>query len=290
MAIRFTYDESSLSRLPKREARSNKGTFGQVVIAGGSPGMSGAAYFSAKAAYRTGCGMCRIVSPEENRVIYQTQLPEAVLSVYDWQSPDEKTVKNAVCRASALVIGVGLGIFDTSRAILKYALESANAPTVIDADGLNLLAANRDMWKYVPKGSIVTPHPLEMSRLTGLPLCEILENIPALAEKFALEHSVICVLKDSRTAVSDGNLTMINRSGNSALATAGSGDVLSGIIASLLAQGMSPFDAASCGVYIHGLAGEYASKKLSEYSVIASDITDAIPDVMKLAEKLLKKN
>ena len=281
MAIRLIYDENALGMLPERAARSNKGTFGLVTVVGGSVGMSGAAYFSAKAAYRTDCGMCRIISPEENRVIYQTQLPEAVLTLYNSRSPDEKTVKNAVCRATSLVVGVGLGVTDVSKTILKYTLESASAPTLIDADGLNLIAADRDLWEYVPKGSIVTPHPLEMSRLTGLPLCEILEDIPSVAEKFALEHDVICVLKDRYTAISDGEQTVINHSGNSSLATAGSGDVLSGIIASLVAQGMNSFDAASLGVYIHGLAGEHASKKLSEYSVMASDVIDSVPDVIK---------
>ena len=284
MTTRLIYDENALGMIPERAERSNKGTFGLVTVVGGSVGMSGAAYFSAKAAYRTGCGMCRIVSLEENRVIYQAQLPEAVLTLYDSKDPDEKTVKNAVCRASSLVIGVGLGNSDMSKAVLKYALESANAPTVIDADGLNLIAADREMWKYVPKGSIVTPHPLEMSRLTGLPVGEILEDIPSVAEKFAFEHNVICVLKDRYTAISDGARTAINHSGNSALATAGSGDVLTGIIASLIAQGMDNFDAASLGAYIHGLAGEIASSKLSEYSVMASDIIDAIPLVMKETE------
>ena len=287
MATRFIYDKNALGMLPKRSARSNKGTFGLVTVVGGSVGISGAAYFSAKAAYRTGCGMCRIISPEENRIIYQTQLPEAVLTLYSSVSPDEKAIKNAVCRTTSLVIGVGLGVSDVSKAILKYTLESTSSPTVIDADGLNLISFNKELWNYVPKGSIITPHPLEMSRLTGLPLCEILEDIPSVAEKFALEHNVICVLKDRYTAISDGVQTVINQSGNSALATAGSGDVLTGIIASLLAQGMNSFEAASLGVYIHGLAGEYASKRLSEYSVTASDISDSISEVMKEAESHL---
>lgn len=281
MATRCIYGKNALKMLPERAERSNKGTFGLVTVVGGSCGMSGAAYFSAKAAYRTGCGMCRIVSPEENRVIYQSSLPEAVLTLYDSSSPDEKTVKNAVCRTTSLVVGVGLGVSDVSRSILRYTLESANAPTVIDADGLNLLSFNKELWSFVPSGSIVTPHPLEMSRLTGLPVGEILEDIPSVAESFAREHNVICVLKDRYTAISDGSRTVINQSGNSALATAGSGDVLTGIIASLIAQGMDNFDAASLGVYIHGLAGEIASEKLSEYSVMASDVIDAIPYVIK---------
>ena len=129
-----------------------------------------------------------------------------------------------------------------------------------------------------------------MSRLTGLPLGEILDDITGVAEKFALSHNVICVLKDANTAVSDGHFTMINHSGNSGLATAGSGDVLTGIIASLASQGVKPYEAAALGVYIHGLAGDAASLRLSEYSVMASDIIDSIPYVMQKAEGYLQEN
>lgn len=281
MAKRFNYDKIALSMLPERPARSNKGTFGQVAVVGGSVGMSGAAYFAAKAAYRTGCGLVRIISPRENRAIYQTQLPEAVLSIYDNDAPDERDIKNAVCRASAIVLGVGLGTTDTAKKLLIYTLESANCPIVIDADGLNILAADKELLRKLPKGTVITPHAGEMSRLTGLPIAAVLDDIPSVSERFAEEYGVICVMKDSNTAVSDGERTMVNDSGNSGMATGGSGDVLSGIIASLLAQGTAPFEAAALGVYIHGLAGDIAAKSLSEYSVMASDIIDAIPKVLR---------
>lgn len=280
MATRFTYDKSALSSLPARPKRSNKGTFGQLAVVGGSVGMSGAAYFSAKAAYRMGCGLVRIISPSENRVIYQTQLPEAVLTLYDAEAPDERDIKNAVCRASAVVLGVGLGMSDTAKKLLLYTLDAANSPIVIDADGLNLIAADKELLKKLPKNTIVTPHAVEMSRLTGVPVAAVLDDIAGISERFAEEYGIVCVMKDANTAVSDGQRTMINASGNSGMATGGSGDVLSGIIASLLAEGMTPFDAAALGVYIHGLAGDIAAKALSEYSVMASDIIEAIPSVL----------
>jgi len=204
-----------------------------------------------------------------------------VLSIYDNDAPDERDIKNAVCRASAIVLGVGLGTTDTAKKLLIYTLESANCPIVIDADGLNILAADKELLRKLPKGTVITPHAGEMSRLTGLPIAAVLDDIPSVSERFAEEYGVVCVMKDSNTAVSDGERTMVNDSGNSGMATGGSGDVLSGIIASLLAQGTAPFEAAALGVYIHGLAGDIAAKSLSEYSVMASDIIDAIPKVLR---------
>lgn len=284
MATRFTYEENALERLPKRTQRSNKGTYGQVLVVGGSVGMSGAAYLSAKAAYRSGCGLVRILSPEENRTVYQTQLPEATLALYDSSSPDETVVKNAVCRASAIVLGVGLGRSDTAKKLLKWTLESASAPIVLDADGLNIVASDKTLWSLIPEHTVITPHPVEMSRLSGADVGSVLEDIAGVSERFAASHGVVCVMKDANTAVSDGHRTMVNVSGNSGMATAGSGDVLSGVIASFLAQGMQPFDAAALGVYIHGLAGDAAALRLSEYSVMASDIIDGIPIVLSRAD------
>ena len=277
----FSYNLSDLKRIPKRPVRSNKGTFGRVLVVGGSVGMSGAAYFSAKAAYRSGAGLVQIVAPFENREIYQAQLPEAVLTLYNAKEPDERDIMNAVCRATSIAVGMGIGTSDVSKKILTWTLKAATVPLVIDADALNLIAANPELWELVPSKSIITPHPAEMSRISGFSIEQICADIPAVAAKFASERDLICVLKDANTAVSDGVRTMINQSGNSGLATGGSGDVLAGIIAALIAQGTSLFDAAALGVYIHGLAGDDASARLSEYSVIASDIIDSLPSVFK---------
>ena len=275
----FYIDSSFFEALPARPARSNKGTFGRVLIVGGSYSMSGAAYFSGKAAYRTGAGLVQIMSPKENRVIYQTQLPEALLALYDTEVPDESAIKNAVCRANSLAVGMGLGTDDTSKSILKWVLEAVNSPPVIDADALNILSAHPELWELVPKGSIITPHPAEMSRISRLTVDQVCADIAGTAARFAKEHSVICLLKDHNTAISDGERTAINTSGNSGLATGGSGDVLAGIIAGLLAQGCKAFDAAALGAYIHGLAGDDAASRLSEYSVMASDIIDSLPSI-----------
>ena len=278
----FSYGINDLKKIPSRPARSNKGTFGRVLVVGGSVGMSGAAYFSAKAAYRTGAGLVQILTSEQNRVIYQAQLPEALLALYDAAVPDESAVKNAVCRASAVAVGMGLGTSESSKNILRYTLESVTSPLVIDADALNILAAEPALWELVPKGSIITPHPAEMSRISGIPIENICAAIPDISADFAKKRNVICVLKDKNTAISDGDRIMVNASGNSGLATGGSGDVLSGVIAAFLAQGCDSFEAAALGVYVHGLAGDDAAARLSEYSVMASDVIDSLPNVLKM--------
>ena len=277
----FSYGISDLARIPARPVRSNKGTFGRVLVVGGSVGMSGAAYFAAKAAYRTGAGLVQIMTPEPNRVIYQTSLPEALLALYDPASPDVGAIKNAVCRATCVAVGMGLGTSDTAVTVLRAVLESVTSPLILDADALNILSLYPELWSLVPRGTVITPHPAEMSRISGLTIDTVCADIPTVAAEFAAQRSVICALKDARTAVSDGERVMINTSGNSGMASGGSGDVLDGVIAALMAQGCSPFDAASLGVYVHGLAGDRASALLSEYSVMASDIIDAIPHVLK---------
>lgn len=281
MSERFSYNSDDLKRMPKRPERSNKGTFGSLLVIGGSAGMAGAGYFAAKAAYRTGCGLVRLLTPEENLSVYQSLIPEATVTVYNSASPDPATVKNAVARASAVVIGVGLGCTEQSKAVLRAALEACTVPLVIDADGLNLISADKSLFDLVTPNTVFTPHPAEMSRLTGLPVASVLEDIPSVCEDFAKAHRAICVLKDHETAVSNGSKTMINHSGNSGMATGGSGDVLAGMIGSITAQGALPFDAAALGVFIHGLAGDAAAEELSEYSVTASDIIDFIPRIMK---------
>ena len=187
----FSYGINDLKKIPSRPARSNKGTFGRVLVVGGSVGMSGAAYFSAKAAYRTGAGLVQILTSEQNRVIYQAQLPEALLALYDAAVPDESAVKNAVCRASAVAVGMGLGTSEGSKNILRYTLESVTSPLVIDADALNILAAEPALWELVPKGSIITPHPAEMSRISGIPIENICAAIPDIYAGFAKKRNVI---------------------------------------------------------------------------------------------------
>jgi len=277
------------SLLPQRPQRSNKATFGRVLCAAGSYCMSGAAYLCAKAAYRSGAGLVAILTPEENRIILQSSLPEAVISVYSSAAPDEATVADAARAASVIAVGPGLGQSDGARTVLTTLLKSSNKPMVLDADALNIIAANPRLLELIPHGSVITPHPGEMARLCGCEISDILSDVPGICKGFAKAHGVICVLKDHATAVADGTSPncdlYLNDTGNSGMATGGSGDVLTGIIAALLAQGLSPFTAAALGVRIHGLAGDTAAASLGEYSVMASDIIDALPGVFTSAGK-----
>ena len=248
--------------------------------------MSGAAYFSAKAAYRTGAGLVHILTHEDNRIILQTQLPEAILSVYGGRLAEKKQeLLEAIKKADVIVIGVGLGQSPTSRDLVEMTLANADVPLVVDADALNLIAKEPSLLDLASAPIIVTPHMAEMARLCDRSVPEILADKLEYATRFAEQNALICALKDHETLVVDGGTderyTYINKSGNSGMATGGSGDVLTGVIAALIAQGMQPFDAATLGVYIHGLAGDAAADDLGEYSVMASDIIDHISAVIK---------
>ena len=277
----FSYSiDDLIDLLPERDENSNKGSCGRVLIIGGSTCMAGAPYFSAKAAYRTGCGLVEIFTHEDNRVILQTLIPEAVLSVWNDKIDLEK-LEASIKKADVIAIGMGLSTSDDALEILKFTLQKRTCPIVIDADALNLLSKSKELFKQINQNAIITPHPLEMSRISGVDVKEITANIPEFAQNFANENNIICVLKDHHTAVAKPNSDSIyiNQSGNSGMSTGGSGDVLDGIIAGLLAQGCEPYIAATLGVYIHGLAGDVASQIHSQYSLMASDIIDALPEI-----------
>lgn len=281
----FSYTRRDLILMPRRPAESNKGTFGRVLCVCGSSGMAGAAYLAGKAALRCGAGLAEILTPEENRTVIQTLLPEAVVTAYSSESPELEKIENAVLRADAVVCGCGLSVTEQSLAVLGCVLRSVTAPAVLDADALNLISRNPSLLKYA-SGKIITPHPLEMSRLTKLPTEDITKDRSSVCREFAKKHGLVCVLKGHRTAVSDGSdRVYINRSGNSGMATGGSGDVLAGILGGILAQNrsgeLSIMEAACLGVYLHGLCGDAAAEALGEYSVMASDIIEALPKVLK---------
>ena len=281
----FSYDKSALRRLPVRPQRSNKGTFGRVLLVCGSCGMAGAAYLSAKAALRMGAGLVEVFTPECNRAIIQGLLPEAIVTAYDEDVPCRELLDSSLEKADAVVCGCGSGQSASSRAIVSHLLRTVTVPCIIDADGLNLVSRNPSLKKYL-SGKIITPHPGEMSRLCGKDTDGVCSQINSVCQDFAREHSLVCVLKDHSTAVSDGSERLyVNNSGNSGMATAGSGDVLAGIIGGILAQNrrgeLSLFDVACLGAYVHGLSGDAAAAQLGEYSLIASDIIDHLPTVLR---------
>lgn len=291
--FRYSFEQNKLALIPSRKVESNKGTYGRLVCVCGSRGMAGAAYLAAKAALRTGAGLVEIVTPEENLIPLQTLIPEAIVTAYNSEEPSVADIERAVLRADAIVCGCGLGVSRQSLTVLSKVLRTAKVPMVLDADALNLLARNPSLMKYVA-GNIITPHAAEMSRLMRVDINDVLADPTGACVGFATKHSLICALKGHNTLVSDGgNRLYVNKTGNSALATAGSGDVLAGIIGGILAQNkdgeIDAVTVASLGVYIHGLCGEIAAKNMSQYSVIASDVIATLPKVMLLVEREKEK-
>lgn len=282
----FTYEKSDLHNLIQRTPYSNKGTYGKVLLIAGSQGMSGAACLAATAAYRSGCGLVRVFTPDCNRQILQTVLPEAIVTAYSEQEIPLTLLRQSMEWADVIGIGPGLGTAQTAQRILETVLRESKKPMVIDADGLNLLSVQPALLHFAKAPVILTPHIGEMMRLTERQKSDITEDIIFAASSYAKKYGIICVLKDARTVVSDGQKNYLNTSGNHGMAVGGSGDVLTGIICGLLAQGMDPFHGAALGVYLHGLAGDLARKKLSAYSMIAGDILNQLGQVLKEAEKM----
>ena len=270
-----------LPKLPKRSENSNKGTFGKVLNISGSEYMTGAGFLSSVSALKVGAGYVELASCERALNVVATLAPEVVLA------PLSK-IPELISNATVLLIGCGLSTSDTAKRIVKTVLP-AQIPTVVDADGLNILAESPEILHSAKndkiKNLIFTPHPKEASRLLNCELEDVLNDMENSAKKICEKYNCITVLKSHNTIVSDGNKIYKNTTGNSALAKAGSGDVLAGIIAGLLAQKMTPFDASCLGVYIHGLAGDLAKNDLTAYGVLASDTVRYIPNALKKLTK-----
>lgn len=276
-------DKSDMDLLPERPAHSNKGTFGKVLVIAGTANMAGAACFSAKAAYRTGAGLVRVLTHQVNRTIVQSLVPEAILTTYEESTETEqKKILECIDWASVIVIGPGLGQNHFSLLLVETVLKNAKVPCIVDADALNLIAKFHLDYNNGENPIIITPHMGEMSRLCRQSIDVIKEDAIMMARAYAKEHQVVTVLKDARTvtALPDGEV-YINTSGNSGMSTGGSGDVLTGVIAGLLCQGCTLCQAAYTGVYLHGLAGDVMSEQLGEHSLMASDMIDGISMVLK---------
>ena len=262
--------------IPERKQISNKGTYGKVLNIAGSPNFLGAAYLSSISALRVGCGYVALASCPSVLQAIAAKTPDIVLVPI-------KQIKNTIKNYD--IVSFGCGFSTEAPAVLMYKsimteLAILDKPVVLDADGINLLAKFKKI--VLPDKLILTPHPKEASRLLGKTVQEILDNPEDAATEISLNFKCTTVLKLHNTVVCSKNLNIyINKTGNSALAKAGSGDVLCGMIAGFLAQGLNLFEASKTAVYLHGLAGEMASKDLTEYSVLASDLLNYIPEAIK---------
>lgn len=261
--------------LPGRKNDSHKGTYGHSLLIAGNTGTMGAAVIAAKACLRSGTGLLTVNVPKEERVILQTSVPEAMVSLRE-EHTDLKKI-------SAIGIGPGLGTGSAQKALLKNILKNSQCPLVLDADALNMIAGDNSLWKAVPASTIITPHPKEFDRLFGEHKHHE-ERIKGAIAK-AAELKLIIVLKGHHTIITSGTHSFYNMTGNAGLAKGGSGDALTGMLTALLAQGSKPLEAALAAVYLHGLAADITLKEQSMESMLISDVINNIGKAFKLCQK-----
>lgn len=307
----YTYTSLTDLKFPERKPDGNKGTFGKVLVIAGSDSICGAAILSAKSVFNIGAGMVRIITSNKNRDIVQQSIPEAMMTVYDsslWMDgePDSEFGKEfyeVLNWADCILIGPGIGMGPESKWMLDSCLNKSRLPMVIDADGLNILAeklnlneflnfnmyenpgskSEEDCDKNERRKVIITPHVGEFARLYDCTVSEVKENLTSYPKLLADKLGCTVVCKDARTVTAsyDKQQCYLNISGNSGMATAGSGDVLAGIITGLVAQGIDADEAAVTGVYMHGVAGDMADAACGKYSMMAGDIMEQIKELLK---------
>jgi NAD(P)H-hydrate epimerase len=275
-------EQFEIPSLKKRDTYSHKGDYGHALIAAGSSGKMGAAVLSVKAALRSGAGLVTTVIPKVGYEIMQISNPEAMVI-----TGGDKLLSELpnIQKFNTIAVGPGIGTEKETVQFLTALLNTANTPMVIDADALNILSANKNLQTQIPINSILTPHIGEFKRLAGEWKTDI-EKIE-MQKAFSLKHQVIIILKGANTSITNTNGDVFfNTTGNAGMAKGGSGDVLTGILVSLLAQKYEPLETAKLGVYIHGLAGDFAKENLGETSMNASDIIAHLPMAFKKVEAL----
>lgn len=283
-------EKKDLELIPARKELGNKGTFGKVLIIAGSRNISGAACLSAEGAYRTGCGLVKVITHEDTATVLKKNVVEALVATYNDSTSDTELLdmlRTSLDWCDAVVIGPGLGIDRTAQLLVEATFDNARVPVIADADALNIIADNPIIIKKAAvQQLIVTPHMGEMARLTGKKVIELKNDAVAAATAFAKKYKCVCIMKDARTVVAnfDGSY-YINMSGNFGMAKGGSGDVLTGVIAGMLmadrASGntMGLARSSALAVYVHGLSGDAAAKKKGKYGMVATDMIKCISDI-----------
>lgn len=312
----YTYIGRRGGLLPMRSPDGNKGTFGKALLIAGSDQIAGAAMMAAKSTFRIGAGMVKVVTAVKNRESLQQFVPEAMLLTYgedlsclarvpgakDMTQKSAGTFMEELRKADAwadtVLIGPGIGTGEWAHELLRFSISESSLPLVIDADGLNLLAKDKELQEILAGSGrqgrtiILTPHLGEFARLYGCTAAQAKEHLADYPVRLAdrLQCTIVC--KDARTVVvwHGGGQGYVNTTGNSGMATAGSGDVLAGMVTGLLAQKMSGTEAAVAGVYLHGIAGDLAAEGESEHSMMATDIIDRIKDAVLLQQDSLAEN
>lgn len=273
--------EAVMKLLPDRRKDAHKGDFGKILLLCGSRGYTGAAYLAAMGALRSGAGLVFLGVPESIYEIEAVKLNEAIV----FPLPDEggklseaaiEEILERLPKMDAVLIGPGLGQSDGVFQVVKTVLEKAECPVVLDADGINVMAAHKDILRGRTSPTILTPHAGEFARLGGGS-----GNRKAAAEEMALNLGCVVLLKGSGTVITDGWTTYINPTGNPGMAVGGSGDVLSGIITALLGQKIKPLEAAACGAWLHGAAGDICAAEIGQYGMLPSDMVAVLPRLLK---------
>ena len=282
MEPRILDHNAVLSILPDRDPWGHKGSFGKILLLCGSRGFTGAAYLAAMGALRTGAGLTFLGVPESIYAIEAVKLNEPVV----FPLPDEggklstdsiPEIMNRLPNMDAVLIGPGLGQSEGVFRVVKAVLEQAQCPVVLDADGINVIAAHKDIVRGRTAPTIVTPHDGEFTRLGG----KIGTDRMASAKQLARDLGCIVLLKGHETCITDGESSFLNRTGNPGMAVGGSGDVLAGIIVSLLGQHIAPLDAAAVGAWLHGAAGDLCASELGQYGMLPTDMLQKLPRLLK---------
>ena len=269
--------------LPPRRPDSHKGDYGRVLVLAGSRGRGGAAALAGNAALRSGAGLVTIGTAESVYPILAADVtccttrpfPETTAGTLSDKARAE--ILRFAEAFDVVALGPGLGRHPGTTRLVRELTLRIQKPMVLDADALNALAEDVEALKRAPAPRILTPHPGEMGRLAGLTTAEVQKARQLVALRFAREYRAVAVLKGHGSVVSDGRRVFVNPTGNPGMATGGAGDVLTGVIAALLGQKLSPFDAALLGAYVHGLAGDLAAKQFGQVSLIATDVLDSLP-------------
>lgn len=276
-----TTEKAAFSALPVLEKNAHKGSRGTALIFAGSYQMAGAAYFAALAAIRTGVGMVRLAVDEKIYPFLQTMVPQAVFAPAEkgYFSPFDLT--QLLNKSNAVLIGPGLGTANAAKTVVTELLKTCEKPLVLDADALNIIAENPKILCEAKAPVIVTPHTGEMARLTGKTTAEIEANRLITAKEFSKTYRVITVLKGHNTIIADAlEHIYINKNGNPGMATAGSGDMLAGIITALLAGGTAPLSAATAGVYFHAAAGDFTAEQIGQRGMHVLDMIENLPKIL----------
>lgn len=269
----------TLPRLPRRRFDAHKGTFGKVLIVAGSSGMAGAAILSGRAALRSGAGLVQVATPASVQPIIAAGNPcYTTFSISSFSEAAASSVIEWARSASAVAIGPGLGQSPGVAAFVRRIVtELPQTPLLVDADGLNALSPFTEEFQNRTCPLVLTPHPGEFCRLSGKSMAEVQANRESVAAEFAARFGVVVLLKGAGTIVTDGRKLYRNSTGNPGMATGGSGDVLTGVIAALLGQKLPPFEAATLGAWVHGRAGDLAAASLGQIGLIAADLPEYLP-------------